>query len=751
MRKNLRLVKISELDFLVCLQRNLFGRNTDFIKYWNKGDIIVFVVGDCIAGVSQVIGDCFKSDNRVWLKDANRFRLPISFTHVFPENERPPFSKHKQELEECYGRSWGNVFVLRKPLPDHIVRSIMKNINSYVSDHSSIIDDIDIRIYRAIEKEKEEAISQYRKIQEKCEESEEEECGPDFESKKEILIERMVSFIRGDPTRLGVLNKSSFVSSLSEDEKKYLQDVDYEDVRDGVVLYLKFQGLLRPVFPSYGPGTYLIIGDTHGDHTKSGMLRLIDSMVQLIEPDRVFHIGHALDDNGIINRDLKDIDNLTFVSRIEEAYYLERFYEENENSIDIVRDGVMIGDIKVSNQDIQTDYMTIKPSSPAIRRTPYRKTCVLAHHLHELDVAQSNDESRILIGYPGCLCEKHVESLRKVYRKKDGSVDLKNAPWHSRTQRRKWAIKEGWEQGVFIIHLNCDGSYSIIPCRIKKVSINGREQYATSYFDKIICEDGIKDPDVKTFINTDLHIPMFDPAVLHIQDRFVSDYKPDIFVNLGDTRNTEALNHHKLSKGQVVTQPLIEEGAAMYHVLKGMAKWADERYLIFGNHERFARDFIEQYPQFKGLIDFELMSGYQQLGYRLVDHQEKLDIGDVVYLHGDVLRGRSAGPLDALAGAFPDKTVVCGHFHYACIRKGCYCIPQSGLRYQHYNEKTITRWCHGFGICNQINGVSFVTPLVIEDNKVTINGKTYQSSNTNFWKNYKYLVEINYIAVGGTK
>lgn len=744
MENDIRLVKISELDFLICLQNSLFGRKTGFVKDWKIEDYIVFVVDNMIAGVAKISGKCFQSTSPLWINEEFPYRVPITFTHVYSKGERPSFLVHKEELEGVYGKSWGNVFVLRKTLPDHIQRSIWRNIESSDSDPGSLLDGIKARIYEEIDQESDRIVARFKGVKKK---SGIEELS--FESKKEILTLRMIEFIRNDPDRMNtILNKDSFVQTLSENEVAYLNEVGYSDVRESVRSLMEKQGLYRPMWTEYGPGTYIVLGDSHGDHTSSGMFRLIEQINEFMSPDRIFHIGHITDDNGIINSSWRKINNLTIVSRIEEAHKIELFLEKKASLINVVRDGVWLGDIKVANQDLVSDYMMSRPSSQTIRKKPYVDVTILNHHLHEFDTIKCEDEKRIVSCYPGCICEKHVESIRKCLNYNDDILDKikRESPYNSRVQRRKWAIKDHWEQGIIVVHIDNNMKYTMVPCRIKRIKMdNEKTEYAISYFDKIISETGVHEPSKKVFINADIHVPLQDSRILSVQDQIVSDYRPDVFINLGDTRNSEGLNHHRWERGEVTTDRLIDEAAAVHHILRKMSAWAKEKYIFYGNHERFARDFSERFPQFKGLVDFEFLSGYKQLGYEMIEHQGKLELNDVVYIHGDMMRGGYACPLDGLSSAFPNKTVVCGHHHYPSIRRGCYSIGYSAKRDQGYNEKTVTRWCHGFGLCNEYMGESWVTTLVIENGAIVLNGKTYSSSDDDFWRFFRFKVELNYI------
>jgi len=737
MQSEIRLVKISELEFYICVQSNLFGRSTDCIKTWHKNDLVVFIVENYIAGVGVINGKSFRSTMPLWVKEYP-FRIPINFSHIYAKEERPSFEKHKQELLSTYGKTWGHVFVLRQPLPETIKQSISKTIEDSNSDPGKVLDNIKFDIKNLFEEEQNRSLDRLKLIEEKI--SGEEKT---YDQKFECLILRMIEFIRNDPDRFEtLLNKNAFEVFLNEEEKHYLCEIGYAEIKNEVKEILEKQGLYRSVFKNYNDGTYLIFGDSHGYHTNPSMFKFLNQFIDYIKPDKCFHIGHLVDDNGLINKNIENIKNLVLVTRIEEAYKIEEEFGSS-NSIEIVRDGVFLGNVKVANQDLSNDYMTSRPSSASIKKKPYMNICILNHHIHEMDLVRSEDDIRVVTGFPGCLCEKHVESSNKQINYEDGIIDKiqKKSPWMNRMQRRKYAIKEYWEQGLFVVHIQ-NGNHTIVPCRIKKVNIKGKKEFTTSYFDKIISESTVLNPDKKTFINADVHTPLHDIDILDIQDQIVKDYVPDVFVNLGDLRNTEALNHHKIDRKEVITDKLIDEAFAVNFLLKKMSFWAKQKYILFGNHERFALDFISRFPQFKDFVDFEFVSNYEDYGYTLISHQGRLDLGDVVYVHGDLMKGVSSCPVEKLSEAFLGAHVVCGHHHYTSIRRGCYSIGYAGLRDQKYNEKTVTRWSHGFGLCNEINGVSFITSLIIENKNIILNNKEYQSINGKDWIVPQYKAKI---------
>jgi len=745
MHGEIRLVKIKESDFLVCAQSSLFGREKDFIKSWKENDCIVFIIDNSIAGVAKINGKMFVSTDFLWLNE-NPYRIPIQFIFAFPIGKRPSFDVHKKDFIREYGKNWGNVFVCRHNLPTSIQKSIWNNIELHKDDSNlgSILDKIKNKIHQEQQKEFEEFREEYREMKEKV-------SGKilTFEQKKEYLTDKMLRYVNRNIEQLeDFLNKDSFVSILSDDEYEYLSEVGYATIKDEVKRAIFEQGHCRPTEKVYGEGTYLIVGDSHGDFTKSGMFDLLHRLNDFLRVDKIFHIGHFVDNNGVINRHWDNFDNLVIISRLKERVKIEKYVKTRNPSTDVVKNWVWISDVMVANHELG-DNANTKPGSLVIRKPPFIKSVILNHHSHSLDVARSDIDTRYVQAYPGCLCEKHDSSEKRDQKYTPGILErtLKDPMW-SKQNAINEIKKEQWEQGLIILHVSSDGNYTLVPCSIKKIRIDDKVEFVLSYFDKIITESGIYKPDKKTFINADLHAPLYDGRILDIQDQIVKDYLPDVYVNLGDMRNSDAFNHHIEKKGIIVTERIIDEAGLVYALLKKMSKWIrpkGELHFIYGNHERFGRDWVKKHPAFAGWVEFEVMCACENLGYKLCQFQEKLELEDVVYIHGDVMKGTTCY-LENLALAFPGQTVVCGHHHYTSIRRGCYSVGFSGQWDQKYNEIAVTKWNHGFALCNTFKGVSFISNLIIDQYQIILNGKVYSSEDSEFWRkeavNYRIEKEL---------
>ncbi|NOY64525.1 MAG: hypothetical protein GXO97_03905, partial [Nitrospirae bacterium] len=75
----LRIVKIGQYPFLLCLKHGLWGSKLDRFKDWQKGDYIAFIVDKALAGLATVTGKPFKSEKMIWNEDIYPYRIPIKF------------------------------------------------------------------------------------------------------------------------------------------------------------------------------------------------------------------------------------------------------------------------------------------------------------------------------------------------------------------------------------------------------------------------------------------------------------------------------------------------------------------------------------------------------------------------------------------------------------------------------------------------------------------------------------------------
>ena len=310
------------------------------------------------------------------------------------------------------------------------------------------------------------------------------------------------------------------------------------------------------------------------------------------------------------------------------------------------------------------------------------------------------------------------------------------------TLRRKEHQTNFWEQGLAIVDLDSSGEFSVTLCPIQLIEGYG---YTTSYGKNIFTETKVHKPDSKIFVNADPHADLHDPECLDLQEQVCKEYSPDIFVNLGDIHNNKAFNHHMMKREEYISKDALQEIAATHFICSRMRKWADEMYLLFGNHERFLLDFSAKMPQLANLLDFGFLAGIHQLGIRLTDHKVPLHIGPLVFIHGEMVMygARGGNKLDKARQTF-GRNVIMGHTHSPATRQSCNVVGHCGLHDQGYNEPYASKWAQGYLYSNIFKGYAFTHNITIRNKIAFFAGRPYKVKNPSNWIMPKFKASINY-------
>lgn len=550
------------------------------------------------------------------------------------------------------------------------------------------------------------------------------------------LVDALVLLSRRDQDRLQVIDEKEFKRKINFEDEKL--PVPFSEIKRQAKIHFESIGLENPEEVEYGEGTYLVVGDSHGKFTKTGMFDLIAQVVKNLKVKRVFHIGHILDDDNDISYNWGNIKNLTVVAKTEELHIVQEQRNKFKFNFDIVRGCVTLGeDLTIINQDMINDYVKVPISS--LDAEIFDDKVIVNLHRQEL-MPKTNYEGSSYFASPGCLCEHHiVKTIKQIDFVQDRSVKVAYHTGFSKYRRMKHLCKY-WKQGMIVVHVDSDGKHTIMPCIIRLV----KNEYATSYFDRIITSSGVKKPSEKILVVGDIHSPSHDENALDVQEQIAMLYKPDILVNVGDTHDYRSLNHHDLDKRNVIFGDIVDESATTYHVCKKMSKWAPISHIMYGNHERFAHDFISKFPQFRKLLDLKFLVNLKELGYVVTELKDVLRIGPSSFIHGDMkMYGQSGSPHEKASKTFGENTFF-GHVHYNGIRFGGYSVGLSGLLDQGYNEKNASRWSHGIGFCNHYCGVSFPTVVPMDEYRFIIGEKTIKPKNPEAWTPKEYTVNMVY-------
>jgi len=559
------------------------------------------------------------------------------------------------------------------------------------------------------------------------------------EQKTQILITQLVGAVlnvcRSKFDRIDSIKEKDFLNKVNLDNLP----ISFADLKTKAKEELIALGYGNPESINLGTGVYVIVGDSHGKHTQKKMFSLLENINNTIKPNKIIHIGHILDDDNDISYDWGKFNNLVVLAKSEELRIIQEQRNKYKFHYEIVREDIYIHDLVITNQDLITDY-TRTPIS-GLDKQIFDPKVIVNCHRHEFSTRCCNKEVSFFAS-PGCLCENHILQTIKQINFKEGGIVRQAFHDSFIKYRRMKHTNKYWEQGMIIVNVDKNNNVTVVPCVIKNIF---NKDFATSYFDKIITSKGVFKPDKKIFINGDMHCDMHDTNVLDIQEQICSDYKPDVQVNVGDTFNYSSLNHHVMDRGGIILdKKILDEAAQTNYVLKRVSKWAKESHLIYGNHERFAKDFVEKFPQFGEFLDFKFICGLKEMGYKLTDLKSVLTIGSTKFIHGEIrMYGQVGTRLEKASRTF-GKDVFIGHIHRPEIRFGCYSIGLSGILDQNYNEPEASNWLHGIGLCSQFKGQSWLTSIAIVNYKCVLNGKTYSPVNPDSWKINKYSASLSY-------
>lgn len=239
---------------------------------------------------------------------------------------------------------------------------------------------------------------------------------------------------------------------------------------------------------------------------------------------------------------------------------------------------------------------------------------------------------------------------------------------------------------------------------------------------------------------SDVHIPHQNVPACKALFQLMDDVKFDGFVIDGDYLDLGCISHWTKNKkltteGQRLKNDFIEGNRLLDEFDKRMTKNSDKRFL-FGNHERFAEDFIEEFPTMQGFLDVSQELKLIERGYTVIGQQNGYTrLGKLYVVHG-VYTGTD--PIVKHLANF-SSNVMFGHTHTVgqkykpCIGKtmalagyniGCLCDMNPS-----YMKNKVHNWVHGFAIVHVFDNDYFDVELKqIIDGKFVYNGKVYDGN-----------------------
>lgn len=242
----------------------------------------------------------------------------------------------------------------------------------------------------------------------------------------------------------------------------------------------------------------------------------------------------------------------------------------------------------------------------------------------------------------------------------------------------------------------------------------------------------------KTILLPDIHHPFHDADSWGAVKKFTRWFQPDRIVLLGDTLEMNSINHWKKERGNVRHF----EGLRLLHdyndVIKDILGPLEracpkaEKVYLGGNHEDWAYQLVDKFPQLEGIIEPEIAMNLKERGWKWIPYLSedkagnirpgKMKIGKLMVTHGQYTNIYHA----AKNARIYDKSICYGHAHdlqmytkvyeedpkdyHTAQSLGCLCNKSPSFMKGRPN-----RWVHAFGVLyTRPDGCyNLYTPIII--------------------------------------
>jgi len=252
-------------------------------------------------------------------------------------------------------------------------------------------------------------------------------------------------------------------------------------------------------------------------------------------------------------------------------------------------------------------------------------------------------------------------------------------------------------------------------------------------------------PTSKTYVCLyDIHYPKYDKPTFNAAMDFIRSNRIAGLLLGGDQLDNAEISHHNKNK------PLYRERASYKRNSEGFdndilkpleqAIGRAEKIWIIGNHCDWERQFIEENPEFEGVLERTESLRLGERGWKIVPLGHSYKIGELNVIHGEILTG-----IGNQAGQYPAKkaleiygsNVLAGHTHapqsFAKIspvevkkKYMAWISPIVGSVNPEYLRNRPTAWLNGFTIVElREKGLFNCYPIVVIDGKFSYGGKEY--------------------------
>lgn len=524
---------------------------------------------------------------------------------------------------------------------------------------------------------------------------------------EDILVKALAELARNSPNVLDILSKEEFITYSG-----YTEPFSFSDLKEKTFKYLDSIGAGNPASVSFtADGNYLVIGDTYGMKTRSGVFNLLNNIIDVYDIQYVIAIGRQLDDNDNISNCFTKLNApVYFIPTADELCKIHKLNEEIGGTI--CREFIKVGDVTIRNQEQISQY--VKRSISSLDPLIFKGNTVVNCTRQEYATRYAKGGVSFIASC-GTLAEPHVPKVINKLLLTGGST-VKQVFHHSfRKYRKAEEDKTLWQNGCIL--LTKHGSKTtpnMLP--IKKVE----GLYTTACNNTVITEEGSKNADMLSVVVSDIHAPRYNKYAVAVVLSYLKEMSEDNRVELylaGDILNAESLNHHILSRGEQPSVSVAEELVAYDNILQSFKAVASEGTMpvcMSGNHSDFINRWCKKNPQFSSLFQSMLESIITNNGfYAYPVDSYLLTMNDTAILHGNTDIAVQGGTnVEKIARAFGQA--VCGHSHATNMRFGALRIGCLAEKDQGYNSP-YSAWDYSIGVITTYKDVDFLSFLKVEE------------------------------------
>lgn len=248
----------------------------------------------------------------------------------------------------------------------------------------------------------------------------------------------------------------------------------------------------------------------------------------------------------------------------------------------------------------------------------------------------------------------------------------------------------------------------------------------------------------------DLHYPSVNWPTFNCMLSYIQQNNIDGFIFGGDQFDNQCISKHTKNK------PIYRVKGAYRHDEEGFREkvfnpLADvftentnpiERVWIVGNHDDWEFQYVEENPEFEGLVDRVTSLKLVEQGWKVVPRGHEFRLGKLSVIHGEVLTG-----IGNQGGNYPARkavelyasNVLAGHTHapqsftrvspVRQVQKWMgHIAPIVGDRNPQYLQNRPTAWLNGFVIIEVYdNGQFNLFPVIVTNGVCSYGGKIYRA------------------------